>query len=86
MGPQLADRLVTIDGPDGAAFAVPASPSAADAGAPAVSVVKKKLFVYVPSECVLVKFRQESMGQAQPHAGKASTMRPTTSRLRSIPL
>ena len=51
MGPQLADRLVTIDGPDGAAFAVPASPSAADAGAPAVSVVKKKLFGLVPFEC-----------------------------------
>ena len=64
VGPQLADRLVTDRRPDGAAFAVPASPSAADAGAPAVSVVKKKLFVFVPFERVLVKFRQEPMGQA----------------------
>ena len=42
VGPQLADRLVD-DGPDDGVGG--ASPSA-DAGAPAVSVVKKKLFSY----------------------------------------
>src|SRR4051812_26833237 len=38
----------TGDGPDGAAVALPASPSAAEANAPAARVVTKIFFIFVP--------------------------------------
>jgi hypothetical protein len=41
----------TGDGPDGAAEAVPASPSAADANAPAAREVKRIFFMVVPFLC-----------------------------------
>ena len=48
---ELFDVWSTGDGPVGAALAVPASPSAADASAPAVMVVKTRFFMVVPFEC-----------------------------------
>ena len=49
------------------------------------TLLKKKLFIFVPFECSgEVPTGTDGSGLAS--CGKASTMRPTTSRLRSIPL